>query len=68
MENVAFEINDGLKVTGLDKEFLSYLIRTLGPEINVENVHLVDCHVVESMRRGLNRISGFNFLAEGAKM
>ena len=44
------------------------LIRLLGPDINVENISLLDCVAVESMRHGLSRMSGFNFLAEGAKV
>lgn len=67
IENVLFELDYSVKSDELDKEYLLYLINMLGPDVNVENVRLIDCTMVEALRRGLSVISGMSFLAEGAK-
>ena len=45
-------------------EFPAWLIRTLGPDVNLENVEISDLARIEGMRRGLDRAVGYEFLVE----
>jgi phosphosulfolactate synthase len=60
LENLIFEVGQ----PQLDVPVLAWVLNTLGPEVNLENVALEDCVVVTGMRLGIDWRIGYKFLTE----
>lgn len=43
----------------------AWLVTTLGPDVNLENVPLMDCWRVYAMRHGMTRDTGYRFMSRG---
>jgi phosphosulfolactate synthase len=47
---------------GADRfEIAKWLLEEFGPEVNLENVDADDAHIIEAMRHGLHRASGYDY-------
>jgi phosphosulfolactate synthase (CoM biosynthesis protein A) len=47
---------------GADRfEIAKWLLKEFGPEVNLENVDADDAHIIEAMRHGLHRASGYDY-------
>lgn len=69
-------IIDVVEAVGLDKlvfecsppdpwtDVAIWLIKTFGPNVNLENILIQECNTVYGMRQGMTRNTGFSFLTE----
>lgn len=59
IENVIFEAGPGPY-----PETIIWLMKTIGTDVNLENIDLEKCNIVYSFRFGLHRFVGYEFLTK----